>query len=245
MNQQHALRIEHLSFSYGNRTALDDVCFNLPESAFVGLLGPNGAGKTTLFALLTRLLGTRSGHISVFDQSLNKKPGEALKQMGVVFQQSSLDLDLTVGQNLHYHAALQGMSRSLARKRIDEQLHRFGMDDRANDKVRTLNQGHRRRVEFARALLHHPRLLLLDEATVGLDVETRHMINRHVRNLCAQHSVTALWASHLVEDIGNDDSIILLQQGKLIGQGKCLDVLHQHGCDSLHQLMLNISPRAA
>ena len=245
MNTAASLHVDHLSFSYGNRKALDDISFALSASAFVGLLGPNGAGKTTLFALLTRLLSSNIGRIEIFGQPLHKNPGQALKQMGVVFQQSTLDLDLTVSQNLHYHASLHGMGRSHARNRIIEQLKLFEMLDRENDKIRTLNQGHRRRVEFARALLHHPRLLLLDEATVGLDVETRHMINEHVRKLCQSHAVTVLWASHLVDDIQDQDTIILLNQGKLVSHGICGQVLEQFESNSLHTLMLQISQKKA
>lgn len=240
-----ALQVEQLSYNYGQKTALDAISFDLPEAAFVGLLGPNGAGKTTLFALLTRLLSAKNGRILMFGQPLNQRPGQALRQMGVVFQQSTLDLDLTVAQNLRYHAALHGLGRTLARQRINEQLLRFSMQDRADDKVRSLNQGHRRRVEFARALLHHPRLLLLDEATVGLDVETRHMINQHVRELCRDQGVTVLWASHLVEDIEDTDPVILLRQGKLLGQGQCRQLLSDFDADNLHQLMLNIGSSKA
>ncbi len=165
--------------------------------------------------------------------------------MGVVFQQSTLDLDLTVAQILHYHAALHGLGRRLAAQRMRQQLQRFNMSDRLNDKLRTLNQGHRRRVEFARALLHHPSLLLLDEATVGLDVETRHMINEHVRSLCREHGVTVLWASHLVDDISDDDRIILLDQGKLIGDDGCRNLLQEHRVENLRQLMLGLGRQAA
>ena len=241
----NALDIQDLSFSYATRKALDAVSFSLAQGSFCGLLGPNGAGKTTLFALLTRLLSSRQGRIDIFGQSLDRQPGLALKSMGIVFQQSTLDLDLSVQQNLRYHAALHGLSRSRADRCIDDQLQRFGMYDRRNERVRNLNQGHRRRVELARALLHQPRLLLLDEATVGLDVETRHMINEHVRQLSRDNDVSVLWSTHLVEDLRAEDDLLLLQQGRLIGDGSCAEVMHQFGCDSLHQLMLKVSPRAA
>lgn len=243
MNAAPALEVDHLGYSYGAQKALDDLSFTIPEAAFVGLLGPNGAGKTTLFALLTRLLASNSGEIQVFGHELRSKPGRALRQMGVVFQQSTLDLDLTVSQNLHYHAALHGMSPNQARTRIIEQLRRFDMLDRLDHRIRTLNQGHRRRVEFARALLHHPRLLLLDEATVGLDVETRHMINQHIRELCRERAVSVLWASHLVDDIEDDDIVILLRQGRIVGHDRCGQLLEQFNADSLRQLMLHISNR--
>ncbi len=245
MTQACSLQVNHLSFYYGHRKALYDIHFELPTSSFTGLLGPNGAGKTTLFAILTRLLSSKSGQITILGHDLHKQTGQALKHIGVVFQQSTLDLDLTVAQNLHYHAALQGMSRVMAKTRINDQLRRFEMQNRSDDKIRTLNQGHRRRVEFARALLHHPRLLLLDEATVGLDVETRHMINQHVRDLCHKHSVSVLWASHLVDDIAKDDNVILLKEGKLVDQGSCMQLLQQNHCTDLHQMMLQLGTRGA
>jgi len=241
----NALEIQQLSFQYGARQALDDISFALPEGSFCGLLGPNGAGKTTLFALLTRLLSSRQGQIRIFGQSLEDNPGQALQSMGMVFQQSTLDLDLSIEQNLSYHAALHGLSRAQSRDSIEQQLQRFSIAERRHERVRQLNQGHRRRVEFARALLHRPRLLLLDEATVGLDVETRHMINQHVRELCHDQGVTVLWSSHLVDDIHDDDPILLLQQGRLLAQGPCAPVVAQHDCASLHELMLKVSPRAA
>jgi ABC-2 type transport system ATP-binding protein len=240
-----ALEVQNLSFSYGQRKALDDVSFALPATNFCALVGPNGAGKTTLFALLTRLLSSKQGEIHIFGQRLDKHPGKALQSMGVVFQQSTLDLDLSIEQNLRYHAALHGMPRALANQRIGEQLERFLLNDRRREHVRALNQGHRRRVEFARALLHHPRLLLLDEATVGLDVETRHMINRHVRDLCTEKGVSVLWSSHLVDDIEHDDHLLLLQQGRLQADGICSEVMRRFECASLRDLMLKVSPRAA
>ena len=173
--------IENLRHQYGAKVALDDVGFELQQGAFLALLGPNGAGKTTLFSLLTRLLVPRSGRIELFGENLARAPRQALRQVGVVFQQPTLDLDLTVAQNLAYHGALQGMSRREVRERMAEELGRFDLQSRANDRVRTLNGGHRRRVEIARALLHRPRLLLLDEASAGLDVETRTSLYRHVR----------------------------------------------------------------
>jgi ABC-2 type transport system ATP-binding protein len=240
-----ALEIDDLSYTYGSRRALDRVGFTISPGRFVGLLGPNGAGKTTLFALLTRLLPSRAGSIRMFGESLYRRPGRALSQIGVVFQQSTLDLDLSVAQNLYYHAALHGMGRRQARRSMTEQLQRFSMLDRIDDKVRSLNQGHRRRVEFARALLHRPRLLLLDEATVGLDVETRHMINEHVRALCRDQGVAALWASHLVDDIDVSDHLLLLDQGRLISDDDCANVLQQYQAQNLRQLMLNLAKHAA
>ncbi len=231
------LQVDKLSFHYGDIKALDSVSFQVPAAGFVGLLGPNGAGKTTIFGLLTRLMSPQSGEIRYSTHLLDQSPASALQSLGVVFQQTSLDLDLSVAQNLYYHAALQGMSRKQAKERIMQELVRFDMQGRAKDKIRSLNQGHRRRVEIARALLHKPQILLLDEATAGLDFETRQMINEHIRQLCNSDGVSVLWATHLIEDIRSSDQLILLNRGKVIAQGECSQLLHENHASDLRQLM--------
>ena len=213
------IEASNLSFRYGDKTVLREVSFALTSGRFHALLGPNGAGKSTLFGLLTRLLALQQGDILVAGQSLKKQPAEAMRQIGVVFQQNALDLDLTVRQNLQYHAALHGLSRKEARVRGDRELERFSLEDRANDAVRQLNGGHRRRVEIARALLHNPSLLLLDEPTVGLDVASRKALNEHVRTLCDEDGLTVLWATHLIEEVRADDRVLILHQGQLLADG--------------------------
>ena len=168
-----ALSIGGVSHSYGTRRALVDVSFTVAPASFTALLGLNGAGKSTLFSLITRLFGIQAGHISIFGHDINLAPSEALRLLGVVFQPRTLDLDLSVTQNLFYHAALHGIAKGEARLRSHGVLTRIGLADRASSKVRDLSGGQMRRLEIARALLHRPRLLLLDEATVGLDVKAR------------------------------------------------------------------------
>jgi ABC-2 type transport system ATP-binding protein len=213
------IEASNLSFRYGDKPVLREVSFTLTSGRFHALLGPNGAGKSTLFGLLTRLLAVQQGDILLGGLSLKKQPAEAMRQIGVVFQQNALDLDLTVRQNLQYHAALHGLSRKEARARGDRELERFELLDRANDAVRQLNGGHRRRVEIARALLHEPSLLLLDEPTVGLDVASRKALNEHVRTLCEEDGLTVLWATHLIEEVRADDRVLILHQGQLLADG--------------------------
>lgn len=213
------IEASNLGFRYGDKPVLREVSFALTSGSFHALLGPNGAGKSTLFGLLTRLLALQQGDIRLGGQSLKKQPAEAMRRIGVVFQQNALDLDLTVRQNLQYHAALHGLSRKEARVRGDRELERFNLLDRANDAVRQLNGGHRRRVEIARALLHEPSLLLLDEPTVGLDVASRKALNEHVRTLCDEDSLTVLWATHLIEEVRADDRVLILHQGQLLADG--------------------------
>src|SRR4051794_16933597 len=187
--RETALSVENVSHSYGARQALKNVSFTVAPASFTALLGLNGAGKSTLFSLVTRLFGVQAGHIAMFGYDIGRNPGEALRRVGVVFQARTLDLDLSVTQNLQYHAALHGIGRREARSRAGELLARIGLADRSDSKVRDLSGGQMRRLEIARALLHRPRLLLLDEATVGLDVKARSDILGHVRRLVTEQGI--------------------------------------------------------
>src|SRR5947208_8797954 len=212
----NALSADGISHSYGARKALDEVTFAVKPASFVALLGLNGAGKSTLFSLVTRLYAIRSGRIRIFGHDVEREPGAALRQLGVVFQPRTLDLDLSVAQNLTYHAALHGIGKREAHARTAEVLAQIALADRANDKVRDLSGGQMRRVEIARALLHRPRLLILDEATVGLDIEARAELLGHVHRLVAEEGVSALWATHLVDEIADGDGVIVLHLGKIL-----------------------------
>ncbi len=223
------LEVAGLGFSYGAKAALEGVSLALQPGEFKVLLGPNGAGKTTLFSLITRLYDSPAGAIRVGGIDLRRRPGQALARMGVVFQQATLDPDLTVRQNLVYHAALHGMARRRARERIETELNRLDIGDRIGERVRRLSGGHRRRVEIARALLHEPDLLLLDEPTVGLDVPTRREIVRHVHRISRENAVAVLWATHLIDEIFEGDSVIVLHQGRVRADGPRSDVISQAG----------------
>ena len=203
---------------------LRDVSFTVRPGDFTVLLGLNGAGKTTLFSLITRLYSTRAGRISVFGHDIDTAPGQALARLGVVFQQPTLDLDLTVEQNLFYHASLHGISPALARPRIAEELTRIGLADRRGDRVRALSGGQKRRVELARALVHRPSLLLLDEPTVGLDIESRRFLLQHVRDLCATGHIGVLWATHLIDEAGPGARVIVLHHGKILADAPAAEL---------------------
>ena len=215
----NALEVSAVGFAYGARQALQGVGFSVAPGSFAALLGPNGAGKSTLIALLTRLYDLQQGDIQVMGCSLRQQPRQALRQLGVVFQQSTLDLDLSVEQNLRYHAALHGLPRALAKERIELELARQQLAERRREPVRALNGGHRRRVEIARALLHRPQLLLLDEASAGLDPASRQALNAHVRKLCADDGLTVLWTTHLFDEVQADDPLLILHRGRLVALG--------------------------
>lgn len=228
-----ALAITDLSHSFGERLALDKVAFTVSPGDFTVLLGLNGAGKSTLFALATHLYHNRSGSIDVFGFDIRREPSQALRRMGVVFQQPTLDLDLSVEQNLSYHCALHGMARGLAKLRIEAELERLQLADRRGDKVRQLSGGLRRRVELARALLHEPQLLLLDEPTVGLDIASRGFLLEHVRALCAERRLAVLWATHLIDEADARSKIVVLHKGQVRAEGPAGEVIATTKTDSL------------
>ncbi|MBU0564237.1 ABC transporter ATP-binding protein [Stutzerimonas kunmingensis] len=220
----NALEVSDVAFAYGERRALDGVSFTAAQGRFTALLGPNGAGKSTLIALLTRLYDLQQGQIRIAGFDLRETPRKALARLGVVFQQSTLDLDLTVEQNLRYHAALHGMPRAVANERIELELQRQQLGERRRSKVRELNGGHRRRVEIARALLHRPELLLLDEASAGLDPASRQALNQHVRLLCQEQGMSVLWTTHLLDEVRDDDDLLILSRGRLVAQGRAANL---------------------
>lgn len=224
-----ALEVSGVSHRYGKRLALDHVSLGVAQSSFTALLGLNGAGKTTLFSLVTRLFTAASGGIHVLGFDLFRTPSEALRRMGVVFQARTLDLDLSIAQNLAYHGALHGLFPGDASARSEALLDRFGLAHRARDKVRSLSGGETRRVEIARALLHRPRLLLLDEPTVGLDIEARADLLAHVRGLVASEGVGVLWATHLIDEIDPGDDVVVLHKGLVLDQGTVEDVVARAG----------------
>jgi len=236
-----ALAVEGVSYAYGARQALADVTFSIAPATFAVLLGLNGAGKTTLFSLITRLYDTRYGQIRILGYDVARTPGEALRLIGVVFQSRTLDLDLSVMQNLIYHAALHGIGRREARKRAGELLHQIDLTDRARDKVRNLSGGQMRRVEIARALLHRPRLLVLDEPTVGLDVQSRAAILDQMRRLVTREGVCVLWATHLIDEISAGDDVIVLHHGRVLARGPVARVVSDSGASDIREAFARLT----
>lgn len=236
-----ALSIEGVSHFYGARQALDDVSFTVAPATFVALLGLNGAGKSTIFSLVTRLFGVQAGNIHIFGHDIRRDPGEALRVLGVVFQPRTLDLDLSVTQNLVYHAALHGIGRREALSRAGEELTRIGLADRAGEKVRNLSGGQMRRLEIARALLHRPRLLLLDEATVSLDVKARADILSYVRHLVTDKGISVLWATHLFDEITLSDEVVVLHHGRVLALGQAARIVAETGTHDMHSAFVRLT----
>ena len=220
----HGIEISEISHNFGQKRVLDQITLSIKKGTFCALLGPNGAGKSTLFSALTRLLIPTQGVIKIHGNDIHKSPRPALSNIGVVFQQQTMDLDLTVFQNLRYFGKLQGMSGRDLNQRIDQVLTLLNMAERSYEVVRTLNGGHRRRAEIARSLIHDPKVLLLDEATVGLDPETRKSITDDMHKIAQTDGKTILWATHLCDEVDDDDQLVILHNGKILRNGQAHEI---------------------
>jgi len=241
MSQPAALDVSGVSHWYGQKAALSKVSFSILPGRFTILLGLNGAGKTTLFSLISHLYDTRHGVVRIFGHDIRREPGEALRRLGIVFQARTLDLDLSVGQNLCYHAALHGIGRTSALERITALLAQIGMSDRLHDKARSLSGGQMRRIEIVRAMLHRPQLLLLDEATVGLDIQSRADILASIRKLVGSDGISVFWATHLIDEVEDSDHVVILDKGRVLAADRVSDVVVSTGKGSIHRAFATLS----
>ena len=246
-NSDHtpALVVSGVSHAFGDKKVLNDVSLMVPQGAFVMLLGLNGAGKSTLFSLVTRLYDNVSGEIRIRGFDVRRKPSAALQRLGVVFQSRTLDSDLSLIQNLKYHAALHGFKGREATNRAMHVLGVVGLAERARDKVRALSGGQARRVEIARSLMHRPSLLLLDEATVGLDIGSRESVVKIVRDLVAKEGLGVLWATHLMDEVKASDLVVILHEGKVLFSGPVPELLKSTGKDTVSAAFRAVTGAAA
>ena len=233
-----ALEVRGLVKSYGSLKALDDVSLAVAEGEFVGLLGPNGAGKTTLFQILSGLFVADGGSVHVLGHDIRRSATAALAGIGVVFQQPTLDLDLSVLANLRFSARLHGMPRVRRRARIEAELERLDLSERADAQARTLSGGNRRRVELARALVHEPSVLLMDEATVGLDPASRRQLLDYVLDLRRERGVGVLWATHLVDEVERADRVVILHRGRILDAGAPDEIVARAGATGIGEAFL-------
>ena len=235
------LACRDVSKRYGKTLALDAVSLSVHPGEMVALLGPNGAGKSTLFQLLTGLFVADAGSVEVLGADMRREPVRALSQLGVVFQQPALDLNLSVRASLRFHADLHGLPSSVSRPRIDALLARFGLAEAAAKPGRELSGGNRRKVELLRALLHEPRLLLMDEATVGLDPASRAQLLDEVLRARAERGLGVLWATHLVDEAERAQRVIVLHKGKVRWDGSAEGLRAAQGRDTLQQAFLQLT----
>ncbi|VWX63763.1 ABC transporter related [Burkholderiales bacterium 8X] len=229
------LRTIRLTQRYGATPALRELSLDLSRGEFVALLGANGAGKSTLFQVLTGLFAADEGEVEVAGHSLRRAAAAALRHIGVVFQQVSLDLDLSVRRNLLFHADLHGLPRRTAVARIESGCTRMGVAADLHRPVRELSGGNRRKVELVRARLHRPSVLLMDEASVGLDPASRRDLIDEVHADVRQQGVCVLWATHRVDEAEDADRVLLLHRGELIANGSPAQVAEALGHATLEE----------
>lgn len=232
------LLLDNVVKTYGQIRAVDGVSLAARPGEFIALLGPNGAGKSTLFQLLSGLFVADSGRIEVMGHDMARDPVPALARLGIVFQQPTLDLELTITANLLFHAGLHGIPRATAQERIVKELARLGLTERAHDKTAQLSGGNRRRVELARALLHDPRVLLMDEATVGLDPASRSELLKLLLTMRAERGVAVLWATHLCDEVTDADRVIVLHRGKVLADTTPAALVAKAGTATIEQAFL-------
>jgi len=227
------IEVAHVSHRYGDRLALDDLSLEVQPGELFAFLGPNGSGKTTLFRLLSTLIPLQDGEVRIAGLDIGTAQRQVRALMGVVFQAPSVDGKLTVQENLRHQAALYGLSGRLLREREEELLGSLSLADRRRDLVETLSGGLRRRVELAKGMLHHPRLLVLDEPTTGLDPAARSDLWQYLRRLRERQEVTVVLTSHLLEEADRADHIAILHRGRLVALDSPEALQSQVGGDSI------------
>ena len=213
------IQVENLTHRYGERTALSNVTFEVAQGEIFGLLGPNGGGKSTLFRILSTMMAPSEGRAVIGGCDVVRDRAAVRRQVGVVFQTQSLDKALTVEENLRAQGHLHGLSGALLRERMEHAMTQLGLEDRRKDVVEKLSGGLRRRVEIAKALLHRPPVLLMDEASTGLDPAARRDLTRHIERLRDQEGVTILLTTHVLEEADRCNRLALLHQGQIVTEG--------------------------
>lgn len=210
------IKVEHLVKRFGNLTAVNDISFEVEEGTIFGFLGPNGAGKTTTINILCTLLSPTSGRASIYGHDCTTESPEVRKSIGIVFQDSTLDKDLTAYENLIFHAYLYNVNKNERKQRIEDALRFVDLYDRRNDLVKKFSGGMKRRLEVARGLIHRPKVLFLDEPTLGLDPQTRANLWEFIVALPKEHQVTIFMTTHYMEEAEVCDQIAIIDKGKII-----------------------------
>jgi len=236
------IRVQHVVKSFGKVTAVDDVSFDVQAGEIFAFLGPNGAGKTTTIKMLTTLLRPTTGSLELDGLDVTTHPMDVRKRFGVVFQDPSLDSDLTAWENMDIHGVLYHVPRQVRRERCEVLLRMFELWERRDDLVKTFSGGMKRRLEIARGLLHTPKVLFLDEPTLGLDPQSRNQMWTHVKNLNATERVTVFLTTHYMDEADRvADRIAVIDHGRIVAIGSSAELKQQTGTDSLEAAFLKLT----
>jgi ABC-2 type transport system ATP-binding protein len=236
------IHVEHLAKTFGTVKAVDDVSFDVQRGEVFAFLGPNGAGKTTTIQMLTTLQRPTAGTMTIDGLDPVTRPLDVRRRFGIVFQDPSLDSELTAYENMTLHAALYHVPRGVRGERIELLLKLFELWDRKDSFVKTFSGGMKRRLEIARGLLHTPKILFLDEPTLGLDPQTRNQLWTHVRHLNETEGVTVFLTTHYMDEADRmAQRIAIIDHGKIVAQGRPDELKQQTGAESLEQAFLALT----
>lgn len=236
------IEVKNLTRKFGDLTAVNDISFSVPAGEVFAFLGPNGAGKTTTIKMLTTLIKPTSGEIFLNQHNVTENPDETRRSFGIVFQDPSLDNELTAYENMQMHAVLYGLKKNVYQDRIAKLLELVGLSDKRDLFVKTFSGGMKRRLEIARGLLHHPKVLFLDEPTIGLDPQTRNHIWNYISELNKQEGVTVFFTTHHMEEVERYARIIaIIDHGKIIAQGTVQSICAQAGVERLEDAFIKLT----
>lgn len=238
------IEVKNLVKKFGAFTAVDDISFVVEKGQVFAFLGPNGAGKTTTIKMLTTLLEPTSGGIMLNGYNVVEKPNETRKSFGIVFQDPSLDTELTAFENMEFHAVLYDLGRKLSAARIKELMELVELWDRKDELVKNFSGGMKRRLEIARGLLHHPKVLFLDEPTLGLDPQTRNHIWTYIKGLNEKEEVTVFVTTHYIEEAERmADHVAIIDHGKIVAEGTAESLKRQTQSANLEEAFLALTGR--
>jgi ABC-2 type transport system ATP-binding protein len=236
------IRVSNLVKKFGELTAVDDVSFEVAEGEIFAFLGPNGAGKTTTIKILTTLSKPTSGRVEIDGLDPAVRQAEVRQRFGIVFQDPSLDDELTAWENMNFHGILYNVPQKLRVERVERLLRLFELWERRSDPVKQFSGGMRRRLEIARGLLHTPKILFLDEPTLGLDPQTRNQLWTHVKELNREERITVFLTTHYMEEADRvAHRIAVIDHGKIVAQGTSAELKAQTGTETLEQAFLALT----
>jgi ABC-2 type transport system ATP-binding protein len=236
------ISVAGLTKKFKNILAVDNISFNVKKGEIFAFLGPNGAGKSTTIKMLTTLLQPTKGKLMINGNDPARNKDAVRKSFGIVFQDPSLDDDLTAFENMQYHAVLFKVPAELREKRIEELLRFVELWDRKNDMVKTFSGGMKRRLEVARGLLHHPRIMFLDEPTLGLDPQTRNHIWSYLKDISRKEDMTVFFTTHYMEEAEKvAERIAIIDHGKIVAMGSAAELEHQTNTNTLEEAFIAIT----
>lgn len=236
------IEVKNLTRLFGDFKAVDNISFSVKQGEIFAFLGPNGAGKSTTIKMLTTLLHPTTGHISLNGFDPLRQPGKVRKSFGIVFQDPSLDDELTAWENMEFHGVLYNVEKKLRRQRIEQLMKLVELWDRRNSLVKEYSGGMKRRLEIARGLLHHPKVIFLDEPTLGLDPQTRNHMWTYLLELNKSEGITVFFSTHYMEEADKiAQRIAIIDHGKIVASGTSDELKRQTGGTSLEDAFLKLT----